>query len=1187
MRTKIFMLIAGLLILNIGCTRAAKDVAKLNLSIASSVDGNGTLSSTMQLAHVSINVTGTGIAAPIIQTWDACRGCTVQNPTPSSFALTVPSGAGRLIQILAVYEDSETSQMAFYYGDVTKDLNLAEDTAAITVDQVGQGVVTSGRVAGRYFTTTTTGPTGLVDIKYNPGNGKPSLIVDNGVIVNGWFSLFMLSGANLQYVVRDTKEVLWGQEVSFDSAPMDPAENSGAYFNQRVRAFIPVHIEQRSESGGVTTYRKQDAETHVWGYWGPGAVGKRVCTSGLDNSPTPSRIKMYTSGTPESASGFSVGHYINWNIAPPTKAQLTDIVSPYGYVIFQGGVSMSSNCDSIPDTFANQFTNFQKVTLNLVDGNGGDSVAGFMGIFRGNSNNGFATISSADPKVISGSILPGVDEVFNGVRLFKRVNNDEFRLEIPRCHELASHGFEPASSTDAVLDSSGLFSLTSNITAAEGTSGVSAVLCPVKAGVMAPIGIFLGKWNFSMGGGGGMGGSPATKLVLVAPQETTTSGTMVNNLCTPMTIEARTASDTIGQLPGMMNINLGSSDGNTSFHAYSSCSGAITSIQTGSSYNTVYVKRTGSGNASSTLSVSGASLSSGNSNMSFVDAPGTLTPKIVVNFPTTIAAHECYPISFESWHSNQYMASFYDAYAQSFTLNLALGTGIGYYYMGDCTSGSYTTANLGSYPVSSMYFKYTGAATTLNLQPTSISPASPILTSDIVGGNNITVIQPGAPTTFDFMVPTTFQEGQCMPIMIRSTDSNGRTSPTTAAVSLDLATTISGGAFHQNVSCTTPITSFSYPVSTTTQVIYFKSTATGSGTMTASSTSPTLSVTRNTTITPATYSQMFIALPGESYASGALVGTPQIVPQGMNRPVTIYLVKYDGQVDTNANGMLLTGGSMSGGTMDSPPSISFTNGVATANFMANNSYNDVTISLSSGTIYGNSSYAKTFNPATMLNIYMSNSNALAPGGCQLLAVIPESVDGASSVSAVTSFTISADNGGGIYSDASCSVAANGTYTFSPGDRIAPFFFKQPSNSTSSAITVTANNGLISTPLNVATNSTALGSAYAFMFTGRMTSMKAAVCQPYLVSVADNAGRSVVIGTDQPVTLQVNSGGGTVGTFDDQSCDWPYSGAPTSISASSNYAYVFLTAMISGSTHLLNASGSPLQTTTSSGIIPSP
>lgn len=1191
MRTKIFIWIVALIGTSlIACTRAAKDnTANITISLPSSSNGSlGTgTAGTLELAHVAINVTGAGMSVPIVYSWDSCRDCQTPPAAPTAFQVPVPSGTGRLLQVLAVYEDTSSQQMTFYYGDVTKDISGASMDVDIAVSQVGQGNITSGRVSGRYFTTSTAGPTGLVDIKYKPTD-KPALIVDKGSIVNGWFSMMMLSGANLQYVVRSTGEMLWGQEVSFESVAMDPAENSGAYFDQRVRAFIPVHTAKR-EQNGVTNYVKGEAETYVWGYWGPGAVGKKVCTSQVEGAVL-QRIKKYTDTNLQDAPSFSISHYINWNLAVPTKAQLLDTVSPYGYIVFQGGESMSSSCGSFADSSANQFTNFQKITIDLIDGNGNDSVAGFRGILRGSVNNSYASVSGADPRVITGKILPGVESVFDGVRLFKKVSSEDMHMDQPDCTTLASQGFV-SGGADATFDGSGNFSLTSNISSSEAQSGVSGVLCPVKSGTISAIGVFLNKWMFG-NSGGSVGGGMATQIALVTPQKTANAGTVGNNVCTPMSIEARNSSGYMASPPPGTNLSIALNTANAAVYQDSSCSGSqVTTVSMFSPAVTVYVKRTIAGSTSANMQISAGALGSSSAMITYADvpSPGSVTPKIRINVPNQISAYECYPISFESWNGSSMMVNFYDLYATYFNLTLPSVSGLTFYYMGDCYSSQSTSVSLGSSPSSGLSFKYTGSATSLNFQPTSISPASPILTSDFVGGSSVTVVQPGVSSKLDMMVPPTFEEGQCTMVTIRSTDSNGFTAPATSAFTVDLSTTLGSGTFYQYGGCSNPtVSSINFSAGMTSQSVYFKATSTGSGNMVASSASPAMSVTRSVQATPATFSQILIAMPGQVFTPGSgLSGPINPIPQGTATGVTIFLVKYDYQLDTNANGPLLTNAYANNGSIPAANSINFSGGQATISLTPDASGNPVSISAQYNMMYGTSASANTYAAATMLNMYMSTASNLAPDGCQIFAVIPESNYGASQVMSTTNYTISADNGGAIYSDASCTVPVSGSQTITPSDRIQAYFFKNSTASTNSTITLTPPGGFTSAPLNATTGSTNMASAYSYVFTGRMTAMKASVCQPYLVSVADNSGRTVAIGADQNVTLQVNSGGGTVGTFDNQSCDWPYDGVPTAITAATKYATVYLTAMIPGSLHILYATGSPLSAFSSSTIIPNP
>jgi len=481
------------------CTRAQQDEgSKVQISLPQKMISSklSAQSGVDILAHVAINVTGEGIRDPIVFNWDLHEESSTST-IPGQFTLDVPSGSNRLIQVLGVYKNSVSSQMTFYYGDKTESFSVPEPPGVnIAISQIGSGsTITTGRVSGRYLTSANSGPTSLVDIKFKPGNGNPALIVDSGSIVNGWFSFFMLSGANFQYVMRRTGELLWEQEVSLESTMFDPGQSAGAFFDQRVKAFVPVHttVDNRNNS---LQYYSQEPEIYVWGYWGPGATGKKVCTSGIESSPATLKIKKYASSNLGAAPALTITHLISPGDPTPTIAALWDQGAPMGSLKVKGGLNVSSGlCGGFADIPANQFLNFQKVTLNLLDGPGNDSVAGFKGLFRLDASNQPFSISG-DPKTITGQVLPGITSEINELRLYKRVGTEELRLDSPDCFRIAAGltDFIPAGST--TITAAGGFSLVSNISAAEGASGVSGVLCPVAFGTVAPLGSFIQNWAF-------------------------------------------------------------------------------------------------------------------------------------------------------------------------------------------------------------------------------------------------------------------------------------------------------------------------------------------------------------------------------------------------------------------------------------------------------------------------------------------------------------------------------------------------------------------------------------------------------------------------------------------------------------------------------------------------------------------
>jgi hypothetical protein len=798
MRTYVVIFISLLVLPLVSCTRAAKD-SKASVSIE--LPQSAATAANMRLAHVAINVTGSGINPAIVYTWDNNQNGAASATTPEVFQVAeIPSGTDRLFQVLAVYKNIDTSQMVFYYGDVTKSLEGSEISLDVAISQVGAGNVTGGRVSGRYFDTPTTGPTSLIDVKYNPGNGKPALIVDQGSIINGWFSTFMLSGANLQYVLRNSGTMLWGQEMSLEAASLNPAENAGAYFDQRVRAFIPVHIRTQTQNS-TTTYLPSDAETYVWGYWGPGATGKKVCTSGLDSSPTPTKIKRFTTTNLAGATAFTVSHVSNYSEPIPTKAELTNKASPYTTIVVQGGANMSSSCGGFADNATNQYANFQKVYLDLFDGNGGDSVAGFRGLFRGtvvsNGSPTFVTVSSGDPRVLTGQALPGVVDVFNKVRLFKRATSEEYNMDTANCHDLASKNFLPGSVTDGTIDSSGNFSLSSTISAAEATSGVSAVVCPIDpAGNVAQMGLFLGKWMFSSSGGGSSSGGPATQIAVMKTSSPTNMAATYQ--CFDITVMMKDANG-VQASPSTSPINYSISTVNPTsgisyYNTYADCNGYVNALSPGSlvmpanqSSMQLYIKSNTNGSGF-VVTPASAGLTSVSHTMN-LDSTGNY---VKLDFPQSMLAGLCY-----KGKAGYFYLSGSSSYAGSdITVALTSSSSIGFYSDASCSTSTSSVVINSGYTEADLYVKVTGTGST---PLTATSTASGVLTADhrFYSGSGTSTV-----ASTSMIGPTTVSTGGCTgPYEVSLQNASGTTVPASSTKSITLNSTLST-TFYSDNSCT-------------------------------------------------------------------------------------------------------------------------------------------------------------------------------------------------------------------------------------------------------------------------------------------------------------------------------------------------------------------------------------------------
>ena len=48
-------------------------------------------------------------------------------------------------------------------------------------------------MAGRYLNGVDQGPTGPIEIMFDPGAGKPMMFIERSSMINGWFSVMMLS----------------------------------------------------------------------------------------------------------------------------------------------------------------------------------------------------------------------------------------------------------------------------------------------------------------------------------------------------------------------------------------------------------------------------------------------------------------------------------------------------------------------------------------------------------------------------------------------------------------------------------------------------------------------------------------------------------------------------------------------------------------------------------------------------------------------------------------------------------------------------------------------------------------------------------------------------------------------------------------------------------------------------------
>lgn len=801
------LLLAGVLVAPflISCTRAAKESkSTISFSIPQSASSKVGVQAYDTLLHVSINISGSGIPAPIIFNWDNEKsgGSGTPPPAPTSFSVDIPQGPDRLIQVLAVYGDSTNSgggAMQFYYGDVTKTLAAAVEDAPVTVTSVGQGTaIVAGRIQGRYLTSANDGPTGRVDVVYAPPGGKTPMVVERTMIMSGWFQFFGLLGAQLSYRLQDGTS-LWG-------GPVDLSETSFPVSSRVLRATVPIHTRMENRNGTVTTY-PQDPEISIYGFFGDPALlsTKYVCKS---SSALTNLLKLGT------ATALTV---TDSNSADP--ANLFD--TTLSYVNLRGGVALggAAPCDTQVNISSNLFSSALAFKASMLE-NGGDSSAGFRLPFQlAAANNGgvFAsTIVNASQVSVTGTLLPGIANLLDNFSVYKAVNlgtNFHYHSSFAPCENLPAMGFILVGDTPVP----GLtYTATLPLTDAEAGGGVMFALCPSKAGLAVGPGVWV-EGSYLRGGGGGGGGVPA-KIGFENISAITVSQ------CRHMNLTLLTSSDTSASSANVETVNLTQTGNGSAFYAENdfTCSGtAITSIAipSGSSWVGLNFMTAATTNTDIILTpTDAAGVLTSVAKTVRVRAAGATTDLQLATSSQSVNVGTCLPVSVKTIETNGNVVSFTGSGA---------ATAMGASLYSDMSCSTPTSGLNFAAGVSTIYIKST-ATGWANMQ-VSATVDSLNFTSNF----GIAVVPAGQPTqlTLSSPAPNYLYINQCMPITVTAKDDAGTASNLSAAQVIKFFPN-GGGAgnnFFTDSNCTASMTNMETGIGSGQSAItvYFKPQSSG------------------------------------------------------------------------------------------------------------------------------------------------------------------------------------------------------------------------------------------------------------------------------------------------------------------------------------------------------------------------
>ncbi|MCB0391921.1 MAG: hypothetical protein KDD58_11560 [Bdellovibrionales bacterium] len=264
----------------ISCTRDTNSDknASLVFNVSPQKMSSSLSTTTSYLNFISVNVSAPG-APRRIWKWDAhdyCSGNCVTPPLPPNPIKIndIPSGNGRLIQVLLVYEDDATENMTFSYGDKLADLKGGDNDVSITVQDIGSSSGGESGVQGRYLMADGTAVTSEVAMKFSPPNGRPAMEIMRSEMFAGWIDLFLLNDVSFEYEIVNQGQILFGTKIKTDSSVF---ATSNSVVKMKT---VPTYYDKNNDNTyevGVDEYRAES--TLYLGFWKGGVADSSATVS--------------------------------------------------------------------------------------------------------------------------------------------------------------------------------------------------------------------------------------------------------------------------------------------------------------------------------------------------------------------------------------------------------------------------------------------------------------------------------------------------------------------------------------------------------------------------------------------------------------------------------------------------------------------------------------------------------------------------------------------------------------------------------------------------------------------------------------------------------------------------------------------------------------------------------------------
>lgn len=933
---KCLSLVFGLFVLaffSISCTRAVEKRTDIQLQLPSNMGKIGSMTTTGNiLRHVVINVSGAGIANPIVYSWDSDDG---RNPTPSAFTLNVPSGADRLVQVLALYGVEGQAGELFTYGDAK--IAIQSDTmVTVKVEPIAENV-SSSQILGRWvdgsISTDVYGPTTQVIMRYRPPGGKPPMYVHAAEMFGGLISLFVLdgpAGAGFEYVTTEGLN-LFADVTATGTGTTTNNWTSGHFGTYLAKVVVPEHW--RSRHGG-SEFEVIGSSTSIIGFFGPAAIGHAVCvpnSGGFINDAYEVGGSIQLSWSPSwLTNGGAASSLDSGGLCTQSGVRFVDYLSFDGF--------MSSGRE---DAMA-----FRGPYVMKKDGSGWPH-----GLEATLSGNTMTLMWQYAPQTVTLPSHPSGRRGVDGSDAFYRILADpeddprDFRshgVDGIMCSELSRLGFSPLLSKAADyenLNENVVTSVSPAVAAAYNEGRLQIILCPYQIKEGTKKYFYAGLEHRVWGNGGGM---PLAEKFEIVPFINSGTVSWANNYCTQFILRGLTNNNQPARLPeNLQTIVISTSDPNTGIYSGSLCydlwSGSY--VEWRGDGVLLSALRAGSGAVNVTVNVSAPGVAPLTTNFAFADPFVSSVESVWVAGPSEMKAHQCYAVQPFTVREEMGVRQILPLASGNYDFEFPNVPNLSYYYDANCTSSAGIPSlsfNSGGMMMGSVYYvKYTGFAAS-EVIPT-LTPQSPTFLGGYEGPTNIVVTQPGPAVRLAIRAPHVQLAHSCNLVTLALEDSQGYYSP--------LGTTLTGNITLSGVdgyikepymgtscSCSEPTGpstySFSIPAGSSTVNICYKGTSLGSGALTVATSTLNNSVPV-TIVEPPIQSFLVAAGPGESFNDGdVVVSGSQNVTIGVPQSFHIYAVYYDGngfRIATQFNqSVTLTTTGLPG----VPTQIDFINGVA-------------------------------------------------------------------------------------------------------------------------------------------------------------------------------------------------------------------------------------------------------------------